>query len=137
MTERPVLVDSSLWIDFYRPDGRAERRDPVRDALVEDRVATTGIIVIEVLRGAADVRQLRALRADFTALHWLEGGRRVAEEGARMGYEIRRRGRPVPATDLWIAAAAVHHRCELWHDDVHFEAIAEVTELRQRRFGPG
>lgn len=40
----------------------------------------------------------------------------------------------VPATDLMIAAIALDHECQLWHLDAHFERIARVAPLQQRKF---
>ncbi len=58
----------------------------------------------------------------------------TAVSAARLGFALRRRGRGAPPTDLLIAAGAIQAEAELWHLDRHFEAIAEVGPLRQRRF---
>jgi len=129
-----ILVDSSLWIEYYRPDGRRHRREVVQDALAQDRVATSAIILIEVLQGATTLEAYDALREDFAALHWLDLTRATAEQAARVGCDLRRRGETVPATDLMIAAIALDHECQLWHLDDHFERIARVVPLQQRKF---
>ncbi len=129
-----ILVDSSLWIEYYRPDGRPQRRSAVREAVVRDIVTTTAMVAIEVLQGAATPDAFEALRDDFGALHWLDVTRRMAERAARMGFDLYRRGQAVPSTDLMIAAVALEHECELWHLDEHFERIAKVAPLHQKRF---
>ena len=129
-----ILIDSSLWIEYYRPDGRRHRREAVREALAQDRVATSAMILIEVLQGTTTLEAYDALREDSAALHWLEVTRATAERAARMGFDLRRRGEAVPATDLMIAAIALDHECQLWHLDAHFEWIARVVPLQQRRF---
>ncbi len=128
-----ILVDSSLWIEYYRPDGRPQRRSAVREAVVQDLVTTTAMVAIEVLQGATTPDAFEALRDDFCALHWLDVTRRMAERGARIGFDLLRRGQAVPSTDLMIAAAALEHGCQLWHLDEHFERIARVAPLKQKR----
>jgi predicted nucleic acid-binding protein len=129
-----ILVDSSVWIDFYRPGCPEALRGAVLGALSRDRVWTLPLIAAEVVQGAPDEEHLDALAGDFAALHPLGCGVDVGTSAARIGYALRRAGRRVPATDLLIAAAAVAGECELWHRDHHFETIATVTPLKQRTF---
>lgn len=129
-----VLVDSSIWIDFYRPSGSDEVRDQVREALVRDGVATVPLIVAEVVRGAPNETELEGLVQDLSALHVLDVDFETGAYAARLGFALRREGRTVPTTDLLIAAAAVRSGCELWHRDAHFETIGKTCPLEERRF---
>jgi predicted nucleic acid-binding protein len=129
-----ILVDSSLWIEYYKPTGRPPRREAVRTALAQDLIATTAMIVVEVLQGASTSEEYSDLGEDFAGYHWLDVTRETAERAARMGFDLRRRGQSVPSTDLLIAAAALEHGCQLWHLDEHFERIAKVAPLRQKRW---
>ena len=131
---RMLLIDSSLWIEYYRPDGLRRRREAILEVLIQDVVATSATVTVEVLRGATNPENYDALRRDFSALRWLESTRAAAEHGGRIGFDLRRRGEIVPATDLLIAATAIEHGCELWHLGAHFERIAKVSSLKQRRF---
>lgn len=128
-----LLLDSSVWIDYYRPGGRRDRREAIREALARDRVATTAMIVTEILQGASTAEDYEALREDFAALHWLDITQHTSETAGRFGCDLRRRGEPVPATDLIIAAVALEHGYGLWHLDAHFETIAKVTPFKERR----
>ena len=134
MWEGPVLADSSVWIDYYRPDGRGWVRDELRAALADDRVATSAMVLIEVVRGAPTPGSYQELQSDFSALRWLDVSPAIARDAARIGSDLERAGKRVPATDLMIAAAAISHGHTVWHDDAHFEVIAEHSGLAQRRF---
>ncbi|HAG51793.1 MAG TPA: PIN domain nuclease, partial [Deltaproteobacteria bacterium] len=46
-----VLIDTSVWIEFFRKSG-SEVSSRLRDVLVEERAAITGIISLELQRGA-------------------------------------------------------------------------------------
>lgn len=129
-----ILVDSSIWVDFYRPKASEEIRDVVTEALALDAVFTVSLIAAEVVQGAPDEPTLETLLDDFSALREIPLDLEVGAGAARIGYALRRLGRPMPATDLMIAAAALRAECELWHRDAHFETIAEVTPLRARAF---
>lgn len=131
-----ILIDSSVWIHYYRPGGSPAMRAAVQAALAEDRVVTTGLVVVEVLQGARTAADFGLLETDFSALPWLDLTAGAVGQAARWGFELARRGTPIPATDLVIAAVAVAHDCELWHEDAHFERLEPLTPLVIRRPGP-
>lgn len=130
MAESLILIDSSVWIEYYRPRGPKALQEKVRGALGRDAVVTTGIIVVEVLQGARTEESYVVLWEDFAGLRWLEPDPRAIEGAARLGFDLQRLGSPVPATDLLIASVALGHDSRLWHRDTHFSRIAAHASLR-------
>lgn len=47
----------------------------------------------------------------------------VARRYAEIHHELRRRGRPIPTNDLWIAATALEHGLVLYTRDAHFDVV--------------
>ncbi len=127
-----ILIDSSVWIEYYRPRGPKALQDRVREALARDVVVTTGIIVVEVLQGARTEEAYGILWEDFSGLRWLEPSPQAVQDAARLGFELQRRGTPVPATDLLIASVALQHDSHVWHRDAHFARIAARTRLQAK-----
>jgi hypothetical protein len=125
-----ILVDSSALIEWYRPEGDADVRAAVRSAIAGDRIAINGIIQAEILPFARSERERDAIASDFWAFHWLDLGRSTFDLASSVGFELRRQGITVPATDLVIAACAIEAGAELLHMDSHFEQIARASELR-------
>lgn len=128
-----IVADSSALIEFYRRGGTPAVQAAVAAAIADDALAVNGIIHVEVVGFAADERELRVLLEGFRAFHWLELGRAQFDLAASIGFDLRRRGRTVPATDLIIAASAIHAKAELIHVDDHFEEIAKVSQLVCRK----
>ena len=54
----------------------------------------------------------------------LEVGRVTAQHYAEVRDELRRRGRPIPENDVWIAALARRHTLPVVSRDGHFDAVA-------------
>jgi predicted nucleic acid-binding protein len=104
----------------------------VAAAITEDTLAFNGIVFLEVVGFAADERERRALLASFGAFHRLALEDEDFDLAASIGFDLRRRGRTVPATDLVIAASAIRARAELLHVDDHFDEIATVSALTSR-----
>ena len=130
-----ILVDSSALIEYYRPSGRTEVRRAVAEGIAADRLAVNGIIQVEILGFAAGEKEQRLLRSDFEAFHHLDLHREVCDLAASLGFELRRQGVTVPATDLIIAANALQAEVPVYHLDGHFERIAQNSNLDHRYLG--
>lgn len=120
----PTLVDSSVWIDYYRPQGSATLKHRLQEELRLGIVATLGLIAVEVLQGAPNPSVLASLQEDFLGLQWLEITQTVWLEAGRLGARLRQSGLSIPATDVVIAATAMHYHCRLWHRDDDFTRLA-------------
>ena len=127
-----TLVDTSAWVEYLRatesPIHRALRR------LVErgDPLATTEMVVMEVLAGARDQLHLDRLRRLLLRCHLLTG-RSLAdyEEAAELYRHCRRRGETIRRlTDCLIATIAIRDDVALLHADADFDAIARHAPLR-------
>ena len=124
MRDPLVLVDSSVWIDYYHPRGPQTLKHRLQEALGDGAVATIGLIAAEVLQGAPSPSALAKLQEDFLGFHWLELTQDVWLEAGHLGARLRQGGLSIPVTDIVIAAAAIHHRCQLWHRDTDFTRLA-------------
>lgn len=54
----------------------------------------------------------------------------TAEVYARLRIELRRKGRPIPENDLWIAAACVEHAVCLATEDAHFGVVDGLRTMK-------
>jgi predicted nucleic acid-binding protein len=127
-----ILADSSALIEYFRRGGSPAVQEAVAAAIADDVLAFNGIIFVEVVGFAADERERLALQASFGAFHRLLLEDEDFDLAASIGFDLRRHGRTVPATDLIIAACAIRTQAELLHVDDHFAAVAEVSALAAR-----
>lgn len=122
-----MLIDTSVWISAIRGD--APVLALVDQLLVDRRAATNHIIVTELLVGTKTPQGYEELRDDLAALPHLALSEDIWGEGARLGFELRRKGVSTPLPDLIIAACAIVHRCDLWFLDQDFSLIARHAPL--------
>jgi predicted nucleic acid-binding protein len=127
-----IVADSSALIEYYRRGGLPAVQEAVAAAITEDVLAFNGIIFVEVVGFAADERERQALLASFGAFRRLALDDGDFDLASSIGFDLRRRGRTVPATDLIIAACAIRAQAELLHVDDHFDEIAKVSDLASR-----
>ncbi len=129
------LIDSSCWVDYYRPGGDARIQEAVSEAIELDEAAICGMIRIEILGYIARREEYDAVSEDFSGLHDLPLTPREFASAVALGRALRARGASVPATDLLVAAAAIGHNALLIHCDRHFVTIGKYSNLRQQAVG--
>ncbi|HSI50248.1 MAG TPA: PIN domain nuclease [Ideonella sp.] len=119
-----ILVDSSVWIDFFRnqPTVQAEWLDRnlgVEGLLVGD------LILAEVLRGFKDDRGFNEARRLLGRLQQVSlGGEELAVEAARNFRKLRSRGVTIRGTvDVIIATRCLNDGFRLLHSDRDFDAF--------------
>ncbi|MBL8310772.1 MAG: PIN domain nuclease [Burkholderiales bacterium] len=121
-----ILVDSSVWIDYFRgtTSDEANRLDSMLDS---ERIVVGDIILAEVLRGFSvdkhfnDARRL-LLRLEQTSL----GGTELAVDAATKCRFLRARGITVRGTvDALIATYCMRHEVALLTRDRDFLPFAE------------
>jgi predicted nucleic acid-binding protein len=122
-----VLVDTSSWIHFLRPDGDGEVRARVEAALRSGTACWCSLVRLELWKGAGGDREKRVLREFERLVPELAIDDRIWSDACDLARRCRAAGVTVPATDILIAACARHHGAELEHADADFDAIASVT----------
>ncbi len=129
------LIDSSCWVDFYRPEGDSRIQAAVAEAIESDEAAICGMIRVEILGYIARQAEYDAVTEDFSGMHDLPLTHREFSTAVEIGRVLRGKGASVPATDLVIAAAALNNDALLLHCDRHFLTIGKHAGLRQQAVG--
>ncbi len=122
-----ILLDTSAWICSFRKEGFEKLKELVKTALDENLLATSGIIVLELLQGATSRREYERLRGYLEALHFMPTPDNLWLKD--LAFSLKRKGVTVPTTDILIAAVAIEYQCTLLHYDKHFEIIARYSNL--------
>jgi tRNA(fMet)-specific endonuclease VapC len=111
-------------------DGEASAMDLVAGA---DRVALPAIVLGEYRLGIAQSRHrtnyeswLRQWIAAVTVLDIDDG---TTHSYSAIALELKRKGKPIPTNDLWIAALCRQHSLPLVSRDKHFDFVAGLRRL--------
>ena len=125
---RLILVDSSVWIDFFSSSpGRAaaELRRMIEEA---EPFALTGIVVAEVLQGLT--RGARRIEQYLAQWEMFEPrGFETYREAAAICRAARAKGITPTTIDTLIAAIALEHNASVFTHDHDFSRIARITRL--------
>jgi predicted nucleic acid-binding protein len=127
-----ILVDSSAWVEFLRATGSPVHLR-LRSALQEEvELASTDVIVMEILAGARDDPDRDRLRRLLYGQEFLAvDGPNDYERAAELYRLCRSEGEtPRKLSDCLIAAVAIRNDVELLCEDADFLAIARHAPLR-------
>lgn len=124
---RDVLLDTNVLQCFLAGDP-----DTVETFRQARRLCINTVVLAELLYGFAvgsrpevNRRYLsRFLSAPRVSL--LTMGGETAEHYADISAALRRKGRPIPTNDVWIAASAREHGLVLFTRDAHFQEVDGV-----------
>ena len=121
-----ILVDSSSWIHFLRPNGDPVVRSRVEAALTSGEACWCPLVCLELWNGAGGDRDRRILRDFELVLLELSIDHEVWAGACDLARRARSTGVSVPATDILIAACARRHGADLETADSDFERLAAL-----------
>jgi hypothetical protein len=126
-----ILVDSSVWIDYFK--GTITAQTEVLDRLLGQQPLAIGdLILTEVLQGFDNERDFNDARKMLTSLVVVElGGQEIAIQAAKNFRALRRLGVTVRKTiDTVIATRCIEGGYDLLHNDRDFDPFAKHLGLR-------
>ncbi|CAN5530690.1 PIN domain nuclease [soil metagenome] len=121
-----LLADKSA---LTRRDTRPEVRAVIEPLLLAGRIATCGIVDLELLYSARDPTAYERLATALQGMPRVPLTELSVERALEVQATLARAGqhRSVPLPDLLIAACGEQHGLSVLHYDADFDRIAEVT----------
>lgn len=126
-----ILVDSSVWIDFFR--GVATPQVETLDRLLgAEPLAVGDLILAEVLQGFRGEKEFNQARKLLLTLEQVDvGGQEIAIQAARNFRTLRERGVTIRKTiDTLIATRCIESDITLLFSDRDFDPFVEYLGLR-------
>ena len=117
-----ILVDSSVWIGYFRGT-ITPQTEKLDNLLGREPLAIGDLILTEVLKGTNGQREFETVRKLLTSLTVVDlGGQETAIQAARNFRKLRSLGVTVRKTiDSLIATRCIEDGYSLLHDDKDFE----------------
>lgn len=125
-----VVVDTSAWIYAFSKGGKPEIKYKLAQFLDENKVVTTGLIMLELLQGTRSQREYDNLLRRLQGLHYIPFRESYWLRTSRLSFSLQRKGLKIPTTDLLIAIIALENNCLILHQDKHFTVISQHSQLK-------
>ncbi len=128
-----ILVDSSVWIDFFQGASNTAVSQLIK--LLQDGnsdLATADLVVFEVLRGFRHNRAMLEAQALLSQMAQVElGGLENALQGVEHYRALRARGYSIRSPiDVLLAAYCITHQHLLLHRDADFDVLQTLRGLQ-------
>jgi predicted nucleic acid-binding protein len=120
-----VLVDSSVWIESLRRDGRLEVKLALENLLEEYAASLCGPVKLEVLGGARP-QDRKALETHFSCIPHFPMTDAAWDSAKNLAWRMRDKGCPAPWNDILIASLSVQADCRIYTIDKHFELMYQA-----------
>lgn len=126
-----ILVDSSVWIDFFR-GVTTPQVDTLDRLLGVEPLAVGDLILAEVLQGLRSEKEFNQARKLLLTLEQVDiGGQEIAVQAARNFRTLRDRGVTIRKTiDTLIATRCIESDIALLFSDRDFDPFVEHLGLR-------
>ena len=125
-----VIIDTSAWIDSFRPKADPNFSLLVKDLILKNRVLMPGIIQTELLRGTKTKKEFEQLSDLLKGITYLPVAEEFWEHLSEFSFQLFRKGVSAPLTDTYIALLCIENNAPLLHRDKHFDLIAKKSPLK-------
>jgi tRNA(fMet)-specific endonuclease VapC len=121
---RKIILDTNIYVAFKRSS-----KEVVEVLQQVDYIGINTIVLGELLSGfkggTKEPRNRKELEEFLNSprVELLAIDEDTAEYYAKIFWNLKIRGRPIPTNDLWIAASALKHGLALYTLDAHFQKI--------------
>lgn len=120
-----IALDTGIAIRFLNGD------DSINNFLSKyNEIYMPAIVVGELIFGALNSKHAEQNLARHKKLiqrtHILDITENTATIYAKTRLELKKKGKPIPENDLWIASVCIEHKISLISNDVHFDDIEHL-----------
>ncbi len=126
-----ILVDSSVWIDYFRAEQTAQVA--LLDSLLgKTRLAVGDLIAAEVLQGVRNQREFKLVKRTFDAFDHIDlVGYQLALKASENYRALREKGVTIRKTiDTLIATRCIEDDLTLLHSDRDFAPFVQHLGLK-------
>lgn len=125
--DKPVLVDSSVWIAYLRK--QEQTFDEVNLLAEKKRIRLIGLVLAELYQGCKSQKEISVIRDLAEVFPRLEETAHMWEEAGMLSFKLRRQGKSPGLADCYIAVAAKKSGTLIYSFDKHFTELAKIHTI--------
>jgi predicted nucleic acid-binding protein len=122
-----VLVDSSVWIEFFR------KNEPyhaiVSQLMNDEQIVCCGVILAGLMQGAKSDKELAVLEDFLQIFTFIHETPELWAAAGKLSHKLRRKGVTVGLSDCFIAVAAASVKVPLATRDSHFDVLCKPAGI--------
>ncbi|MGO9138892.1 MAG: PIN domain-containing protein [Syntrophales bacterium] len=128
MSGRKILVDTSIWIDYFKnKTSRVAGR--LDEMLFRDEVYVPKIVIAELIQGAKSDREVSVIEEFVEAFSIIDQRGDTWAKAGKLSFTLKRKGKNITLSDCYIAVMAQEYDCRIFTLDVHFKEIQKYADI--------
>lgn len=119
-----ILVDTSIWIDFFKPASEIGNR--LETCIMENSVWVSGIVILELVQGVRSEAEKTKIVETLSSLKYAEMTKSLWQKSGELSSGLRKKGLTIPLSDIMLAAISTEYNLQIFTIDKHFEDIPGI-----------
>ena len=128
MKDRSILIDTSVWIDYFKGNDVHFQRK-VDEALTNCHIYVPKVVLAELIQGAKSEKEIMVIEDFIDAFHIIDQKDDTWLKAGRLSFTMKRKGVTVSIIDCYIAAIANENGCIIFSLDEHFNSIKKFLNI--------
>lgn len=121
---RKIMIDTNVYALFKRNDAFVLEKLR-RIEFIGISIVVLGELLCGFKGGNKEIKNREELEQflDLPRVHLIQVDEETAEIYAKIFWNLKKKGTPIPTNDIWLAASAMQHGIHLFTNDEHFKNI--------------
>jgi hypothetical protein len=128
MSAEKILIDSSIWIDYFQNKSSAISGKMDR-ILSKDEVYIPKIVIAELIQGAKSEKEISIIEDFLDAFHIIDQKEDTWLKAGRLSYDLKRKGKNINLLDCYITIIAQEYGCKIFSLNRHFKEIKSIADI--------
>lgn len=128
MKDNRVLIDTSVWIDYFKGKN-IQLAEKVDETLTFYEVFVPKIVIAELIQGSKSEKEIKVIEEFLGAFKIIDHTEDTWINAGRLSFAMKRKGFSVNLVDCYIAVLSMENNCKIFSLDEHFKIIKKFSKL--------
>jgi len=128
MKGEKVLIDTSVWIDYFK-SANNYIAELVDDILTNAEVYVPKSVIAELIQGAKSEKEISVIEEFVNAFHLIDQSEDTWSKAGKLSYTMKRKGITANLMDCYLAVIAQENNCKILTLDRHFKDIKKFLRI--------
>jgi predicted nucleic acid-binding protein len=123
-----VLIDTSVWIDYFK-DKNSHIAEQVDEILTNAEVYIPKAVIAELIQGARSEKEIAVIEEFVDAFHIIDQSETTWTKAGKLSFAMKRKGITANLMDCYLAVISQENNCKIFTLDRHFKDIKKFLKI--------
>ncbi len=128
MKDKRILIDTSVWINYFK-DGDRKFAEKVDEVLTFSAVYVPKVVLAELIQGAKTEKEISVIEEFVGAFKIIDQTEDTWVKAGKLSFSMKKKGITVNIVDCYIAVIANENNCMIFSLDEHFKIIKKFLRF--------